>query len=272
MEVIYIQDLHLHSNLSDGMHTLEAMVQHAINMKFDSIGFTDHQPLPFKTKYSMGEIEHGAYIRELHRLQREYYQTIDIYIGMETEALIPYSHKDCDYTIVGVHHLLYDDEIFFQVDFKKSDLIKSVNKYYSSEIYPAIVNYYDTVVYGSKNGDILAHFDIITKFNQNNVLFDELSPKYLDTAKSALYECIQNGIIIEVTTGDMLKTFRNRCYPDYTLLEFIQKEKGDVIITSNAHATFGIGYKFAETTQMLKSFGFTKQKYLTNDGFIDIPL
>jgi putative hydrolase len=74
-----IQDLHLHSNYSDGENTLREMIEEAISLGIQKLGFTDHV---WKTS---NWINH--YIEELKSLQKEYISKIKIYSGFEAKLI-----------------------------------------------------------------------------------------------------------------------------------------------------------------------------------------
>lgn len=74
-----IQDLHLHSNYSDGANSLREMIEEAINLGIQELGFTDHV---WKTSDWTDQ-----YIEELETLQKEYISKIKIYAGLEAKLI-----------------------------------------------------------------------------------------------------------------------------------------------------------------------------------------
>lgn len=91
-----IQDLHLHSNYSDGENSLREMIEAAISLGIEELGFTDHV---WKTSDWTDQ-----YIEELEELKKEYKSKIKIYTGVETKLIDFNGELDIDFA-------LYDKDI-----------------------------------------------------------------------------------------------------------------------------------------------------------------
>lgn len=74
-----LQDMHLHSNYSDGLNSLEEMVLKAIELGIKEISFTDHIR-ETSTWYEL-------YLIEIKHLQNKYYKDIKIYPGFEAKVV-----------------------------------------------------------------------------------------------------------------------------------------------------------------------------------------
>ena len=51
----YLQNLHTHTTFCDGKNTCRELIERAIELGFNSIGFSGHGYTPFDIKYSMSK-------------------------------------------------------------------------------------------------------------------------------------------------------------------------------------------------------------------------
>lgn len=147
-----------------------------------------------------------------------------------------------------------------------------IEKYYGGNAFDYIEDYYKMVIEASKRGDILGHFDLVTKFNRDNDIFDEHGQKYREIAISALDECLKSDIIIEINTGAIQRGYRDSFYPADFILDRLLEKKAKIIIGSDAHVADGIDFFYDETVEVLKSKGFSKQMELRKNGFVEVEL
>ncbi len=91
-----IQDLHLHSNYSDGENSLREMIETGINLGIEELGFTDHV---WKSSDWTDQ-----YIEELEALKEEYTSKIKIFTGVEAKLIDLNGELDIDCN-------LYDKDI-----------------------------------------------------------------------------------------------------------------------------------------------------------------
>ena len=49
----------------------------------------------------------------------------------------------------------------------------------------------------------MGHFDLLTKFNEGDRLFDAGAPRYLDAAMGALDTLLKEDVLFEINTGAM---------------------------------------------------------------------
>ncbi|MFI3227823.1 MAG: histidinol-phosphatase [Clostridia bacterium] len=266
-----LQNLHTHTTYCDGKFSATEMIESAISKGLKSVGFSGHSPIPIKNGYCMTYENLPQYIAEINELKQKYEKKCEIFLGLETEQLYPIDLSPYDYTISSVHAIIKDDEVL-EVDFQKANIIDDVTRRYDGDFYAYITEYYRLVVEASKYGDILGHFDLVTKYNILNDLFDEKSNKYLDIANSALEKCIKNGIIFEINTGAISRGYTNRFYPAPYLLHLLKENNAKIIITSDAHHADSIDCFYNESVKILKDYGFKKQMFLTKNGFDEVNL
>lgn len=264
-----IQNLHTHTTFCDGNHSAEQMVESAISKGLSSIGFSGHAPIPNET-WCMTDV--SAYCTEIKRLQTVYENQIEIFLGLENEFLYPYVDlSSFDYTISSVHCTEQENQLLW-VDLDKDSVLANIERFYHGNMFAYIEEYYMNVIKASKQGDILGHMDLITKFNKENDMFDEYSKQYIELVEHTIKECVKQDIIFEINTGAISRGYLDRFYPHPQFIDFMKKEKANILISSDTHSKDTIDCFYAETVMQLKQAGFQNQMQLTKNGFVEIAL
>lgn len=252
-----LQDFHIHSITSDGKNTLEDIVKAGIDLKLQKIGFSDHGYTEFDLSYCVPLDRLQEYKEEVKRLKSKYKSKIDIYLGIEMDYYSDISKDDFDY-IIGSCHYVYKDNKYLSIDYKKEYTINFVKEYYQNDYLLFAEDYYNNMadIVNKTGADIIGHFDLITKYNENNELFDMRGEKYLSIARNAIDKLISYNKPFEVNTGAISRGYRTNAYPDLPLLEYIYKRGGKVILSSDSHSKDNLCYKFDEYENLIKKIGF----------------
>ena len=108
---MYLQNLHTHSTFCDGKNTLEEMCQRAVELGYNSIGFSRHACMPHASIYCKG----GEAIVEYHKrsaeLKKQYEGKLDIFCGAEFDLYSIDPHDGYDYIIGSFHYLKEDGKL-----------------------------------------------------------------------------------------------------------------------------------------------------------------
>ena len=266
------QNLHTHSSYCDGKDTPEELVLYAINAGFSSVGFSGHiSPKDYAVFGYTADLK--GYIQEIQRLQLKYGDKIRIYLGAEKDAYSSVESSAFQYVIGSVHMSIKNNiPIFFDHDIELCK--KAIIEVFDGDIIEYIQSYYDTVVSLPDRFDfqIVGHFDVLTKFNEREKIFDGLDKTYKNIALEALHTIIKKVNVFEVNTGAMARGFRTTPYPDMFLLEEIKRLGGSIIITSDCHDKNKLDYGFDTTTELLKNIGYKEKLILGDNGFKEVPL
>ena len=255
-------NFHTHSTFCDGSSTVEEMVDRAVELGFTALGFSGHMDPDIPMDWD-------AYSREVLRLQAERADEIDILLGAELDNLHdPATVADAEYVIGSTHYLDMGDARVF-VDYSADGVVKSVNELFGGDWYAYVRAYYDfhSQVYARTGCDIVGHFDMICRFNDQLRTIDEEDPRYLAPAREAMEVLVAAGVPFEINTGGMAKGRRKLPYPIPTLLRYLCELGGEIIINSDAHNVAYLDACLDEAAQFAREAGFTHTNMLRHDVY-----
>ena len=238
-------DKHIHSTFSDGANTPEEIILEALGRGMKTIGFSDHSFLFFDQRFCITDYE--GYIAEINRLKEKYRDKIEILLGIEQDY---YSEKypyDFDYKIGSVHFIKCGDE-YVSVDQAPDILKNGVNRYFGGDIYAFCEKYYEMVgeIIEKTDADIIGHFDLVSKFNENGDFFDSEHPRYVAAYKAAVDKLIKYNKPFEINTGAISRGYRVTPYPSIPVKKYIEEKGGTFVLSSDSHQKDTICFKFDE--------------------------
>lgn len=249
-----LSNIHTHTNLCDGKSSPEEIVLTAIKQGFRVLGFSEHGYTPYDTSYCLSDTK--KYIAEIHALKEKYKNDIQIYCGIEEDSLAPVRRSDFDY-IIGSAHYMNTPKGIFPVDHNMectneileqygNDPLKTAEAYYS-----AFCDYIE-----KRRPDVIGHFDLITKFDEQNKPLFLGNKDYERLAESYIKKAAKSGCIFEINTGGMSKGFRTTPYPAANLLRSLKIEEAGIILSSDSHHKDTLAFHFSECKALLKDIGF----------------
>ena len=249
-------DLHMHTTFCDGKNTPDQMVISALNKGFKTIGFSGHSYTDFDESYCISKEDMKNYFDEIHRLKLLYKDRINILCGIEQDYYAGKPDLDFDYIIGSVHYILKNG-VYLYVDKSEQYTVDAVNKYYNGDFYAYAEEYYQIVsdVLNKTNADIIGHFDLVTKFNEGQKLFDEKNPRYVNAYKSAVDSLITHNKPFEINTGAISRGYRTTPYPSFQILDYIKEKGGKVVFSSDSHRSDNIGFQFDKWEPIIKKTG-----------------
>ncbi len=245
---------HTHTNFCDGKNTPEDVVKEAIERGFDIIGFSAHAYTPTDSLWCLKKEREEEYAKEIMRLKEAYKDKIKIMAGLELDYYSEVDTSWCDFTIGSVHYV-YKNGKYYGIDSSPELFQKIIDEAFGGDVYAFVEEYYRLVgdVYNKTKCDIIGHFDLITKFNENGEFFDTENPRYKEAVRSALAKLLPENIPFEVNTGAISRGYRTEPYPAKDILELIAKENGSVIINSDSHQKETIDFYFDEAKSYTES-------------------
>lgn len=237
-------DLHTHTIFSDGDNTPEEMVLSAIEKGLSYIGFSDHAPMDFDDGCAMDAGKLPAYAAEINRLKEKYKNQITIYLGLEMDSLSPDPGIALDYRIGSVHYLEMEDGHHVSIDWTAEKLKQGADTYFGGDIYALIEAYYQRVgrIVQLTGADIIGHFDLVTKFQDQMPLFDENHPRYIAAWQKAVDGILPHCQLFEINSGAISRGLRTTPYPAPSLQQYILAKGGRLIRNSDSHRTETLGF------------------------------
>lgn len=269
-----IQNLHTHTAFCDGRDVPEELVRAAIDLGMDSLGFSGHAPSPIREDdAAMGRENLEAYRREILRLREVYCGQLEIFLGIELDSFFFPGPEPWDY-IIGSVHWLEKDGVFLPVDHSPQRFDRSVAEHYGGDCLSFAEDYFARVgeVAERTGCQIVGHFDLITKFNEGDRLFDTAGPRYRNAALAALDRLAERNVILEINTGAMSRGYRTAPYPAPGLLRAARERHIPICITSDCHSRANLLHAFPQAAELARACGYGEQMVLTPQGFVPVPL
>ena len=267
-------NMHTHSTFCDGVDTPEEMVKAAIGFGMETLGFSGHSYTSFDSSYCMSLEKTEEYRREVNRLRDLYHDKIHILCGIERDFYAEYPEHPFDYEIGSVHYVLLGGE-YCVVDSGRDKLVDAVKNHCGGNIYPYVREYYRTVARLAERidkCDIVGHFDLVTKYNEDGSLLDTEDPRYRRSAFEALDALLEKGMLLEVNTGAIARGYRKNPYPELSLLRYVAQKGGRVTLNSDCHNSRHLLCAFPAALEGLKYVGFRSVCVMTRTGWKECQL
>ncbi len=246
-------DFHVHTNFCDGKNTPEEMICAAIELNMEKIGLLCHSYTDFDESYCIKKERIQEFIDTVHDLKEKYKDKIEIFCGVEQDYFSNYPTDGFDYVLGSVHYI-YKNGKYIEVDSSKAEFCDFVNKEYDGNWMELCRDYYKLVgdVASKTGADIIGHFDLITKFNQDDNLFPTSSDEYLEKGRAAIDKLILSGKPFEINTGAISRGYRKEAYPQEEFLKYILEKGGSVVLSSDSHSCDALCTEFTRYTDYIK--------------------
>ena len=251
------QDLHTHSDYDDGHGTLPEVVEAAAQKGLVSIGLSGHTPMPFENDWTMTDEGYENYLREVPALIEKMRGRIEVLMGIEYDALCSIDYSLFDY-VIGSAHYVVKDGVPLSIDETLAISEQAVAAFGDADALAEA--YFETVGSFADNEaiDIVGHFDLITKFNEQKPLFDTASPRYRAAARRAMEKLVAAGKIFEINAGAMTRGYRTEPYPSVELLCRLREMGGKITLSSDAHTPESVYGGFEKMADLALGCGFTE--------------
>ena len=150
-----------------------------------------------------------------------------------------------DYKLGSLHYFKIGDK-FYSLDISIPGFIEMVEKEFDGDYLAVCEEYYRLLadVPRKTGADVIAHIDLITKFNEGDKLFDTKDPRYVKAYRAAVDALIPYGLPFEVNTGAISRGYRTTPYPAPDIIDYIKEKGGKLIISSDSHSKENIAFLF----------------------------
>lgn len=259
-------DYHVHTAFSDdSIYPMEQVVQDAISKKIDEICFTEHVDYGIKVDWDSGKeivyrngepcanCNYPLYMKTIEQMKERYGNKITIKTGLEfgmqmhTIKLYEklFSQYDLDFVLLSIHQV--NDLEFWSQDYQRGKTQKEYNEGYYDEMLRLVKSY--------KNYSVLAHMDLITRYDNDGVYsFEKIKNKITEILKIV----ISDGKGIELNTSSKRYGLSDST-PCRDILKLYYNLGGNIItIGSDSHKPEHLGAYIQEGKELLRSIGFTQ--------------
>lgn len=250
-----LSNVHTHSVFCDGRSTLEEMIEQAEKLGFVSLGFSGHAPQVANSFW--GVRNEKSYIAAVRALAAKN-DRLRIHLGIELDTVSWCDREKYDYILGGIHYL-EKDHVYVPIDHSREDTQRGADELFGGDMMAACESYFQTVIYMAQHmkPDVVAHFDLMTKCNEDGTLIDEANPRYRAAALEALEAVYESGALLEVNTGAMARGYRTTPYPAPFILKRWHELGGRVILGSDCHNRDYLDHGFDLAVEYIRATGFT---------------
>ncbi len=270
---MYKQNLHIHTTYDDGKDTPEEIVEKAISLGFDSVGFSVHSHMHFAPERSVSLEGCVRYKQNIAALKKQYSPAFPVFCGIELEVLSEIDFSGYDYIIASSHYMKIGDA-FVGFDRSAAEVRSVIDTYFGGDGMAYARRFYEGVADIPKYGrfDILGHFDIVTKHSEKESFFDAESPAYRKMALEALDALRGKVPFFEVNTGAIARGYRTTPYPAPFLVKEMKRMGFGAVITSDCHDRQFLDCAYEDAAELLRASGFREIYILTEKGFVPTAL
>ena len=246
-------DLHTHTTFCDGRATPEQMVLSAIDKGITTLGLLAHSYVEFDPDYAIDPSRVCEFRAEVYRLREKYKDKINILFGIEADYFSTEQYADTDYVSGCVQYFKCGDD-YQSIDNSPPVFIKMVEECFGGDYYLMAERYYEhlSLIKERTGADIVGHFDLVTKFNEGDMLFDTANERYRRAWQRAVDKLIADGVTFEINTGAIARGKRTTPYPSREIRDYIRERGGRFILSSDAHFADKLAYDFDKYIHLLE--------------------
>ena len=265
---------HTHTIYCDGKNTAEEMILAAIDKNFVSLGFSCHSPMIYENDWAIKKEKISYYINEINSLKEKYKDKIDILCGIEVDShYCDVNLDDFEYTIGSVHQFIHNKKIY-EIDYTAERLSEAINDLFDGDFNKMADCYFCMLAdfICGYNLDVVGHFDLITKFNEQTPMIDEDNSVYQKSALAAIDKILEHNkdILFEVNTGAMFRKGNKKPYPAPFIMKHLYKKGAKITVTSDSHCCEAIDFAYDSVYEYCKSFGFKEFYILKSEGKVSV--
>ena len=269
-----ICSVHNHSTLSDGKSTPAETARAAYEEGVRYFGLSDHSHTHMS--YDKGFVlprDMREYKDTVSALRAEYDGCMEVLCGLEWDSLSDAEHSGFDYWIGSVHSLKAPDGRCYGLDSSPELLKRCVDELFCGDAAALAEAYFAEVArVASLRPTILAHLDIITKFNERECLINTDDKRYRTAALAALRAADPASTLLEINTGAMSRGWRTSPYPELFLLEEWRALGGRIIIAADSHSAASVVHGYDIAAEAARAAGFKSGAALTRGGVREISI
>lgn len=267
-------NFHTHTPYGDGHSSAAEYAREAVDRGMAAIGLSEHGPLGPDISWTVSADSVEAYRAEVMALRREYAGTLQIFCGLEcdwwplrAEWLDRAFAGGWDY-LIGSVHFVTTSEGTWQVDESPAKFQQGVDEAFGGNVRAACDAFWEMERQAALSGrfQILAHLDLVKKYNKDCRFFDPRERWYQEMAFAAVDAAARAGIIVEVNTAGLDKPIAEY-YPSPQILERCIEKKVRLTLSADAHRAQDVQRHFDTVGQELYRLGVRELWKLGEGGW-----
>lgn len=240
-------NFHTHSNYCDGKAPLRDFVERAIELGFQSLGFSGHAPVPFENNFAIKQEQYQDYCNEVRSLQTEYHDKIQLFLGLEIDY-IPGILDDfkplkeagnLDYHIGSVHLVNRQDQpdnLWFIDGGRQETYDEGLKRVFEGDIRKGVTAFFHQTnrMIETQKPTIVGHFDKIVMHNRGR--YFDYEERWVQNLIGETIELIREcGCIAEINSRGLYKGRHTDFYPAQSTIKKMNDKQIPVMVGSDAH-------------------------------------
>ncbi|HAN77822.1 MAG TPA: hypothetical protein DCQ31_08655, partial [Bacteroidales bacterium] len=213
-------------------------------------------------------------------LKEKYRNNITIYTGFEADYIENLQRIEqmrfpqTDFIIGGVHFLgCLPSGRAWECDHSPAFFEQGLHEIFEDKIAKMHKQFFNaTNAMILQKPDIIAHIDLLKKFNRGNRFFDEFAPEYRNLLYESVELAAQNEVIIEINTRGFYKGDFPSFYPDAETVTFGKTKGALFTISSDTHRAGEFCSGIREAAEMLIACGVSNIYYKIKGQTIEVAL
>ena len=257
-------DFHAHTRYCHGAGEPEDFARAALDRNMPQLGLVGHAFTAFDNSYCMPQ-RAEEYRAAAARAKEAFEGKIKLFCGIEMDAFSDEDPSLFDYAIGSVHYVEVGGK-YYSVDHTEAIQRDMIREVFGGDPYAFAESYYKTVgeVVERTSCDIIGHFDLLTKFNEDGTVFDESHPRYIEAWQAAAEKLLKTGKLFEINVGAISRGYRKTPYPAFAIAKWLAERGAKFILSSDAHRPEDILFEFEKWKNVYGAFvpigGFQPEK------------
>lgn len=253
-------DYHLHSTYSaDGISSIDAFCQRALELGFVEIGFCEHADFDPRDPY-YDYFDYAAFRRQIEVQRERYGHSLTVQAAVEVtyqasreeEIALFLADKRLDY-VVGSVHLVEDEG-----DWAMISEAGYCGRYFAQRTMQAAYRpYFDELRQAVASGlfDLIGHFDLVKRYGVGYYgLFDPAV--FAGEIHDILKLMVEKGVGLEINTSGLCQA-PQETYPGLAILKCYRRLGGEILtVGSDAHSAADLGRGIAQAVALARQAGF----------------
>lgn len=259
------------------------MARAAREAGFDVLGFSSHAPLGRGIYDGNMKLERlGDYIAEIRAMGCEWEgRGLEILLGLEVDwlpgVMTPrdelFSKLGLDF-MIGSVHLVDLGGGPFAVDEGREKFDARVAADAGGDASRIWKAYYEELSALIADGgfQVLGHFDLVKKNNQDGLYFDEEDPAYREAAFGAAALLAGKDIVAEINYGAMSRSKAKSPYPSLPILKELRRLGVPITLSADAHRPEQLLAHREDARALARLAGYKSVAVLSKGKWIDVGI